>query len=294
MTTNIQFDDIRSLIRTELPGYSSFYSPISSDDDFTTMPEEENVTMEELAKEREVDIGSIRKAQESNKPTETPPPTQTTSGKKVAFIYHSHSRESFLPLLPGVTNPDHASSPKANVSLLGERLKSELEKHGIGAEQDKTDIVQLLLNNKLTYGSSYTMSRKVVQEAMKTNNDIQYLIDIHRDSARKNSTTVEINGQTYAKVYFVVGMDNKNYATNLNLATSIHNELNKKYKGISRDVYKKSRKMGNGIYNQDLSPNSLLIEIGGVDNTLDELYRTVDLLAEIISDYYWKDAKVNN
>jgi stage II sporulation protein P len=297
MTTNIQFDDIRSLIRTELPGYRDFHLGIlmaEKGTDFTNMPEETDVPMEELAKERVVDTEIIQKAKENSQSPTASPPIQTTNGKKVAYIYHSHSRESFLPLLPGAKHPDEASSPTANISLVGERLKNKLEERGIGALQDKTDITQLLLDKKLKYPSSYKMSRQVVQAAMKNNNDIEYLIDIHRDNARKDKTTVEINGKKYAKLYFIVGVENKNYQNNLDLATSINSELNKKYKGISRGIFPKDRKQGNGIYNQDLSPNSLLIEIGGVDNTLDEVYRTVDALAEIISEHYWKDSKVNN
>lgn len=38
----------------------------------------------------------------------------------------------------------------------------------------------------------------------------------------------------------------------------------------------------------------MLIEVGGVDNTLDELYNTIDVLTEALSKYYWNDAeKVN-
>ena len=40
--------------------------------------------------------------------------------------------------------------------------------------------------------------------------------------------------------------------------------------------------------------NAMLIEVGGVDNTLDELYNTIDVLTEAFSKYYWNDAeKVN-
>ncbi|MBL3352784.1 stage II sporulation protein P, partial [Klebsiella pneumoniae] len=41
----------------------------------------------------------------------------------------------------------------------------------------------------------------------------------------------------------------------------------------------------------DLSPHAMLVEIGGVDNNLDELNRTVDILAEAINDYYQKAKK---
>ena len=47
-------------------------------------------------------------------------------------------------------------------------------------------------------------------------------------------------------------------------------KLNELYAGLSKGVFRKSRAMGNGEYDQSLSPNSLLIEIGGVDNTFAE------------------------
>ncbi|WP_141431647.1 stage II sporulation protein P [Bacillus sp. 03113] len=41
---------------------------------------------------------------------------------------------------------------------------------------------------------------------------------------------------------------------------------------------------GQNTYNQDLLDNSVMLEIGGVENTLQEEYRTVNVLAEIIKD----------
>ncbi|MGH1277307.1 stage II sporulation protein P [Bacillus cereus] len=37
----------------------------------------------------------------------------------------------------------------------------------------------------------------------------------------------------------------------------------------------------------------MLVEIGGVANNLDELNRTIDILADAINDYYKKAEKVN-
>jgi stage II sporulation protein P len=45
----------------------------------------------------------------------------------------------------------------------------------------------------------------------------------------------------------------------------------------------------NGEYNQSVAPDSVLIEIGGVDNTLKECYRTADVLAKIIAELYWEN-----
>ena len=103
-------------------------------------------------------------------------------------------------------------------------------------------------------------------------------------------TTKTINGTDYAKSLFVIGTGHADFGKNLKLAEKLHYMIEKKYEGLSRGVFEKERdNRNNGIYNQDLAENTLLIEIGGVDNTLDELYRTVDVLAEIISDYYWGD-----
>lgn len=291
LLTNIHFNDMRSFIRNEIPGYANYYSKIlvsGEGTDLTNIPTEPNVSKENLVKDPVINEEEIKKHE-----------TTTTSSipeEKVVFIYHSHSRESFFSILPesNKNNPDTASSPKANITLLGERLKSKLEENGIGAIDDHTDISQMLLDKDLTYGSSYKMSREIIQDTLGNEPNIEYLIDLHRDSARREITTKSINGQNFARLYFVVGMENKNKESNIKLATEINSALESKYPGISRGIFPKYYKDGNGVYNQDLSANSMLIEIGGVDNTLDELYRTVDALAEVLTDYYQNENKKNS
>ncbi|WP_368730606.1 stage II sporulation protein P [Mycobacterium tuberculosis] len=50
--------------------------------------------------------------------------------------------------------------------------------------------------------------------------------------------------------------------------------------------------MGNGDYNQALSANSALIEIGGVENNLEENYRTITLLAKVMREIWLEDNKL--
>ncbi|MDF9478247.1 stage II sporulation protein P [Bacillus cereus] len=288
LVTNIKLNDIPTFIKNELPGFSTYYSEIAVAGEGTNesnIPKEPNVSLEELTKQRDANLDATQKNQSEN--------STNNIQQKSVFIYHSHSRESFLPLLPGTTNPNAASSDKVNVSLLGDRLKMKLEEKGIGAINNKADIVDMLLNRGLNYPSSYNISREVVQEALAQNKDIQYLVDIHRDSSRKPLTTKTINGKSYGRLYFVVGKENKHFQQSLQFAKAINSYLDKNYYGISRGIFIKDRREGNGIYNQDLSPHAMLVEIGGVDNNLDELNRTVDILAEAIKDYYQKAEKVN-
>jgi stage II sporulation protein P len=45
----------------------------------------------------------------------------------------------------------------------------------------------------------------------------------------------------------------------------------------------------NGEFNQSLSPRSVLVEVGGVDNTLAEGYRSAGILAEVLAEMYWEE-----
>ena len=72
------------------------------------------------------------------------------------------------------------------------------------------------------------------------------------------------------------------------MVKSLNDKLEKKYPGISRGVFLKSYSDGNGIYNQDISKNAMLLEVGGVDNSLEELQRTIDAFSEVLAEHYFE------
>ncbi len=220
-------------------------------------------------------------------------PSNTTGDRDVVYVYFSHNRESFLPYLQGVTNPNHAYHSQVNVTNIGDKLKEELEKGGIGTVVDKTDIEAKLKEKGLSFARSYQESRTVVEAAVTQNRDLTYLIDIHRDSRRKKDTTIEINGKTYAKLAFVIGGEHANYEKNLAFANELQKRFDSSYKGLSRGVFTKKGSGTNGKFNQDLSEKAILVEFGGVDNTFEELYNSAEILAEVISDYYWQAERVD-
>ncbi len=212
----------------------------------------------------------------------------STFGRKVVFIYSSHNRESFLPYFKKGTAPEMSYHSKFNVTLVGDRLGNVLKQNGIGNRVSDVDIISILGERDLDFGSSYQLSREIVLNEMKFNPDLEMNFDIHRDSLPGNLSTTTINGNTYAKISFVIGSSHENYEENLKFTNSINDMIEKSYPGLSRGVIIKSSDQGNGVYNQDLSPNSVIIEIGGVENRIDELYRTADLLGNVISEYYWQ------
>ncbi|MCP3741328.1 stage II sporulation protein P [Rossellomorea sp. BNER] len=295
LATNISFEDPRSLLGRELPGFSIFDSHIlvaGEGTDYTNMPHESIPPEEALNPENDAPTQNTDSLENPNEDGEKPP--STTGDKETVQLYFTHNRESFLPHLKGVTDPDLAHHSEVNVTKIGDRLKEELEGLGIGTKVDKTDVIGNLNNKGLEYYSAYDESRPIAKEAMAENKDLLYLIDIHRDSIRGENTTITINGKSYAKLAFVIGAEHPNYEKNEKLARELHKMLNKQYKGISRGVFVKKGSGTNGKFNQDLSPNSILVEFGGVDNNFEELNRSTAAFADIFAQYYWEAEKVNH
>lgn|SRR5699024_3111415 len=294
--TSIKPEDPRSLFGNEVPGFSIFDQHIliaGEGTNYTNLPIESSPPLDEVLKDREAIDGGDENREEEKPIDKEKKATNTTGDRQVVFIYNSHNRESFLPHLPDVTDPDQAHHPEVNITKVSDRLAKSLEENGIGTIVDDTDIMSMLNERSWGYGESYKASKEVVEEAFAMNEQIQYVFDLHRDSIRGDVTTKEINGKPYARIMIVVGAKHENYEKNLEYATQLHYLLEEKYPGLSRGVYPKKGAGSNGVYNQDISENALLLEMGGVDNHLDELYRSADALAEVFSDFYWDAEKVN-
>lgn len=209
--------------------------------------------------------------------------------EKVVFIYHTHNRESFLPEL-NTEKANEAYDQSINVTLVGERLAEELCALGIGTVISKKDYWPDLED----YALSYKYSRETVMEAISQYGDYPYIFDIHRDASSRDKTTRSINGKDYAAIYIVIGEGNKNYKQNLELAKDLENTLEELYPGLSKGILSKEKTAyTNGDYNQSVSGNALTLEIGGIYNTLEEEYRTVEALAEAIGYLYWDATMVS-
>jgi len=296
VATNLKPNDPRSLLGNEIPGFSIYDNEIliaGEGTDYTNLPVESNPPLDEVLKDREAIEDEVV---EEKKPEgeEELDIQQSTGDKEVVFIYNTHNRESFLPYLPDVTNPDSAHHSEMNITKVSDRLAEALEQKGIGTYVDDTDIGTVLNEKGMDYTDSYTASRDVVEEAFATNKDLQFVFDIHRDSLRKDATTKEINGESYARIMFVVGTDHPDYEKNLKIATELNHLVEEKYPGLSRGVIPQGGAGNNGVYNQDLSGNSILLEVGGVDNTMEELYRSADAFADVFSAYYWQAEEVQS
>lgn len=289
-TSGITPKNFTSLIELELPGMKSFFNGVhlqGEEFDLTAMPvESPPPDFEKLLKEDS----------SGNQPEKEDGTGQETSDAEV-FIYHSHAWEAFLPLLDDKEKkPSEASSTnsKQNIVLAGSMLADQLEKRGVSTLHDKTNVTASLNEKGWGPGDSYKFSRQSVKEAMASNDNVNYIIDIHRDALRKDQTTVTIDGKSYAKLFFIVGVGHEDYEKNFQFAKELHNLIEQKYPGLSKGIYEKSKSDGNGIYNQDISGRSLLIEFGGIDNNREELRNTAEAMAEVLSEHQKDAVKVNS
>lgn len=191
------------------------------------------------------------------------------------YIYNTHENEEYD------SNMLNAYSLTYTVKTASFIFRDYLKDYGIPSFVEQESISKYLSNNNLMYKDSYTASRYYINERIKEYPSIEYFIDIHRDSALKDKTSIEIDGITYAKVMFVVGLDYVGYESNLQLAENLSLRLGE----ISRGISKKTGPKVNGIYNQDLSNKSLLIEVGGIDNNIEEVNNTLKVLSKVIFEY---------
>ncbi|UOQ94029.1 stage II sporulation protein P [Halobacillus shinanisalinarum] len=292
MATNVDVGDIRSLLGREIPGLERYHTEIAiagKGTDLSTLPVESLPPTEEQLQNQEVNQSQLDLAEEEG----TPQKNEEIS-KKSVYIYQSHSWEAYKPLIKSEHPNASSTNEKVNVIAVGTKLKEELEGRGIGVKHDKTNVTKGLKERNLDYTHSYEFSRGLVQEALAQNDNLSYLIDIHRDSQPRSITTTTINGKDYARLFFIVGKENEKFEQNLEVAKEINAALEQKYPGISRGVFVKTKLEGNGVYNQDLTNRAMLLEFGGVENNLNELYNSIEAFAEVFSTYYRGDAeKVN-
>ncbi len=197
----------------------------------------------------------------------------------IIYIYNSHQLENYSN-----TNLDiYGITP--NVLMASYLLKEKLNNRGLSTIVEDSNLTEFLNLNGWNHAQSYNASRIFILDKKNRYPSLKYFIDIHRDSVSKDITTVNIDGKDYARILFVIGLEHNNYEENIRTAEAIEGIANKYYKGLSRGIYKKEGEGVNGIYNQDISPNSVLIEVGGVDNNIDEVLNTTEAISNIL--YYY-------
>lgn len=207
---------------------------------------------------------------------------RVTKDKPQILIYHTHSSETYSD---SPKNNYHSTDIENSVMSVGSVLSTELTDKGWG-------VVHSTKYNDLSYNESYITSGKTLQSLLSEYNSVKIAIDLHRDGqsvkneqAKKSvhdKYTTEINGETVAKFFLVVGQRNQNVGELKRQAEEITALAEKKYPGLVCPVVTKQY----GRFNQYMSDNGLLIEIGNNATSTKEAQSTCKYVAEILDEYY--------
>lgn len=200
-------------------------------------------------------------------------PNKETSSP-IIYLYNTHQLEAYSNYVFENT------SISPNVLMASYLLSEKLNKNNISTISEDTNINEFNRVSGITSSDFYDTTRIFLKEKMSKYNTIKYYVDIHRDSVSKDISTCEIDGKNYARILFVVGTKNENYEKNKSIMKDLDEISDKYYNGLSRGIYERK-----AYYNQDLNNNIILIELGGKDNTLEEVTNTVDALSLIFTKY---------
>ena len=206
-------------------------------------------------------------------------PNPKTADKPIIYLYNSHQLENYSNdnlEIYGIT---------PNVQMFSYILREKMNDKGIETIVEDANMTSILEANGWNYSYSYQASRKELLTKIKKYPSLKYFIDIHRDSVPRSMSTVNINNKNYARVLFVIGQDYSNWETNYRLASALNSIIVNNYSNLSRGIIKKTGKYVNGVYNQDVNSNVILIEVGGQENTVEEVYNTSVALADVLEKY---------
>lgn len=195
------------------------------------------------------------------------------------YIYNTHQLETYS----NSSTLNYNITP--NIMMTSYLLSEKLNKLGINTIVEDTNMQEFIRISNLDSDEPYAVSRIFINNAKSKYPSLKYFIDIHRDSVGKDISTCTLDGKNYARILFVVGSSNSNYEENEKVANSIDEISDKLYPCLSRGIYKKETKGWSLVYNQDLSSNAMLIEVGAKENTIDEVLNTVDALGVILKNY---------
>ena len=196
-----------------------------------------------------------------------------TGDGPAVLILHTHATESYAGT-PGYRTED----AERNMLRVGREIARVLEENGIGVIHDRT------VHDYPSYTDSYENARQTIQRHLREHPEICLVLDIHRDasdlSAPQFATQGTVDGLTSAQLMMVVGTDatgnyHPNWQENLALALKLSAVLEREDPGLTRPISLREHR-----FNMDLTPGSLIVEVGSAGNTLDEALLAARALAQ--------------
>ena len=211
--------------------------------------------------------------------------TVAKNGEPQVLIMHTHTTESYERQTLDWYDPgfnSRTTDTQYNVCRVGDEIEKQLQAAGIGVLHDRT------LHDYPTFPGCYDRSAVTVQDYLKKYPSIRVVLDVHRDAIEQKDGTriapvAEVNGKNTAQVMIISGCDDgtmnyPNYFENFKLAALLQGQMEADYPGLARPILFDYRK-----YNQHLTTGSLLLEMGGHANSMEEVLYAGELVGKSLA-----------
>lgn len=210
------------------------------------------------------------------------------NGEPQILIMHTHTTESYEPYERDFYDASFGSrttDESMNMVAVGDAIAEQLEAAGIGVIHDTTK------HDYPSYNDSYDRSRVTVSDILEEYPSIKIVLDIHRDAIERTdgeriAPVAMIDGRNAAQVMIICGcddgtMDMPDYLKNFRFASLLQQQMEDLFPGLTRPVLFDYRK-----YNQDLTTGSILIEVGGHANSIDQAVYSGELIGKALAECF--------
>ena len=199
------------------------------------------------------------------------------------LILHTHGTESYTQQPGEIYEEDsdyRTFNSSYNMLSIGEELTQVLTAGGISVLHDRT------LHDYPSYSGSYDHARETIWAYLDAFPTITMVIDLHRDALDfeqdpQLTTLASVGGNRSAQLMLVAGTDHNvpypGWQENLSMGVKLTAVLEKMYPGITRPIQLRPQR-----FNLDMTPGSLLVEVGANGNTHSEAVTAVRALGAAI------------
>ena len=207
-----------------------------------------------------------------------------SSSPKVLII-HTHTTESYAPENESeyfVNDSSRSCDNERNMISIGKIIGEALKEQGIEVIHDET------FHDYPVYNGAYGRCLSSISNDLEKYPGINIILDVHRDAVsgadgKQIKVISDISGQKTAQVMLVVGtngggLSHSGWKDNLTFATHIQKNAEKNYPGLMRPLNLREER-----FNQHMTPNSIIIEVGTNANTLSEAKAGARLIGECIA-----------
>lgn len=204
-------------------------------------------------------------------------------GQPAVLILHTHATESYTQTAEdtyAASSSFRTLDERQNMISIGDEVARILEENGISVIHDRQ------LHDYPSYNGSYDNAQAAMEEYFAQYPTIRLVLDLHRDAAENENgqvaTYAQVSGQDSAQLMLVLGSDAGGYEhpyweQTFSLGMKLQALLERQAPGICRSTNFTYQR-----YNQQLWPNTILVEVGTAGNTRAEALVAARALAESI------------